>query len=259
VSQQEKIRNLDFSKRLREAREILGITQDSLGKLWEVDGNYIYILESGKRGFPKKWQIKVLDLEDQVRKKFESRNIPVSYPPHTPNHDQIDEAQAEKSLSPVDTLLRESLISGEVKPAIPEVARMRRAPVVGFVAGAALLGERAYNYTDMANQIEDTFPTDCRDPNAIALIVEGDSMYPECQAGDWVLVSPNSEPRNEDVVVARLHEEGTVLLKKFFRSGVEGRTIKLVSTNPDYGTIVKDINEFRFIYPVVEIKRKRRR
>lgn len=134
----------------------------------------------------------------------------------------------------------------------------RRVPVVGFVAGADVLSDRAFNYSDLANQIEEDIETESKDPNALGLIVEGDSMDPEFQAGDRVIVAPNAEPRNKDIVVARTGE-GAAMLKRLFRSGLEGKTIRLESTNPDYLPIVKEATEFRFIYPVIEMRRKLRR
>jgi SOS-response transcriptional repressor LexA len=135
----------------------------------------------------------------------------------------------------------------------------RKVPVVGFVAGADLLSNRAFNYSDLANQIEEEIPTESKDPNALGLIVEGDSMDPEYQAGDRIVIAPNAEPRNRDVVVARLKEEGAAMLKRFFRTGPEGKTVRLESTNRDYPPIVREISDFRFIYPVVEMQRKARR
>jgi phage repressor protein C with HTH and peptisase S24 domain len=103
----------------------------------------------------------------------------------------------------------------EVRPAY---ALRRKAPVVGFVAGADLLSNRSFNYSDLSYQIEETIETDCRDPNALGLIVEGDSMEPEYLAGDRIIVAPNSEPRNRDIVVARLVEDGAAMLKRFFQN-----------------------------------------
>jgi phage repressor protein C with HTH and peptisase S24 domain len=160
-------------------------------------------------------------------------------------------------LSGPDMALRETF-TGEVREFKVDYRTPRRVPVVGFVAGADFLGNRAFNYSDMASQIEDEIETTSKDPNALGLIVEGDSMYPEIKAGDRIVVAPNSEPRNDDVVVARLEEDGAAIIKRFRRSGPEGRTIHLESTNKHYADIVKDVTAFRFIYPVVKIERTRR-
>lgn len=251
MGQQENVRDTDFSSRLREARQMLGISQESLGKSWEVDGNYIYILESGRRGFPKKWQIKVIELEEEVRKKIADKSLRRNRGEQGSESMVMREGVNDFRLSEED--------SGDVKPGVFEAGVMKKVPVVGFVAGANFLLNRAFNYTDMANQIEEKIETDTKDPNALGLIVEGDSMDPEYQEGDRIVVAPNAEARNRDVVVARLMEEGSAMLKRFYRTGPEGKTIRLESTNPNYSPIIRERSEFRFIYPVVDMRRKPRR
>lgn len=165
-------------------------------------------------------------------------------------------------VKPEEITSEKELLTGDVAPLRedpPSYIVRRRVPVVGFVAGANVLSNRAFNYSDLAAQIEEEVETDSKDPNALGLIVEGDSMEPEYLAGDRIVVAPNAEPRNRDVVVARLKDEGSAWLKRFFRTGPEGKTIRLESTNPHYPPIVKELSEFRFIYPVVEMQRKARR
>jgi SOS-response transcriptional repressor LexA len=175
----------------------------------------------------------------------------------------IERLSAVLKVQPKEISPEYSDFSGDVRAAaIQEVATYRgrrKVPVVGFVAGANFLSGRGFNYSDLANQIEEDIETDSKDPNALGLIVEGDSMEPEYLAGDRIIVAPNAEPRNRDVVVARLLEEGSAMLKRFFRTGSEGKTIRLESTNPHYPPITKEISDFRFIYPVVEMQRKARR
>lgn len=139
-------------------------------------------------------------------------------------------------------------------PVAVEEMFFRKVPVVSW----AKAGE-ASNYDDLCNQIEEMVETDCRDPNSFALIIEGDSMEPEFHAGDIVVFAPNSEPRNGDLVVARLTESGGVFFKRFRRAGPEGQMIRLESINPNYKTLEIPANSFRFIYPAVGMKRRFRR
>lgn len=132
-----------------------------LGKMWEVEGNYIYILESGKRGFPKKWQIKVLDLEEQVREKYDRRNLPPNYPPHTPNHDEIHEAKGRNLLSPSARDIRE-----------------------GPVGASAL---RPVTGTKTSGVYE--------------VVWRGDSMEPRYSTGDRLIVEKGGEVADGDLVV----------------------------------------------------------
>jgi phage repressor protein C with HTH and peptisase S24 domain len=83
-------------------------------------------------------------------------------------------------------------------------------------------------------------------------------MEPEINAGDRVVVAPNLEARNGDVVLAKL-AHGGVMLKKFYRRGPEGKTIHLKSENTDYPDLEFSAAEFAFVYPAMEFKRLMRR
>jgi SOS-response transcriptional repressor LexA len=132
--------------------------------------------------------------------------------------------------------------------------RGRRAPVITW--------ERALEARDQAElsrPAEEQTETDCKDPNCFAVVVEGDSMEPEVLAGDIVVFAPNSEPRNGDLVICRLKEGRGLLLRRFHRSGAEGRTIRLESMNPNYQPVEIQAREMGFAYPAVQINRKLRR
>ncbi len=132
---------------------------------------------------------------------------------------------------------------------VPIVAATRQVPVVSW----ARAGE-AEDYGDLCNQIDEMIEVETKDPNAFALIVEGDSMEPRFHAGDRVVFAPNSEPRNGNFVVARLREGFGVLFKVFRRKGPEGQIIRLESLNPEYKPKEYPTDAFRFIYPAVEAK-----
>ena len=125
-------------------------------------------------------------------------------------------------------------------------------PVVSW----ARAGASSFNYGDLSEQIDERVETDCRDENAYALIVEGDSLAPRFLAGDVVICAPNSEARNGDFVVARLRESGGVLFKRFKRTGRNGEIVRLESMNKDYDAVEYPADAFRFIHPVVEARMK---
>ena len=129
----------------------------------------------------------------------------------------------------------------------------KKTPVVSWAAAGA-----ARAYEDLANQIEETVETDCKDPNAFAIIIEGDSMEPRFYAGDRIIFAPNLEPRNGDAVVAKLND-GRVYFKNFYRTGPEGSKIKLVSENSNYNPMEFEKSELAFVYPAWEVKRRLRR
>ncbi len=136
----------------------------------------------------------------------------------------------------------------------PNYGHTRMVPVVSF----ARAGTDDFNYDDLANFIDERIESDSKDPNCFALIVEGDSMEPMFRPGDRIIVEPNEEPRNGDVVVARLSENGGVLFKLYHRSN-DGHGCRLTSYNQVYPEIEKPLRDFRFIYPVRSMCRFLRR
>jgi|GEM_PF-3450646 len=84
-------------------------------------------------------------------------------------------------------------------------------------------------------------------------------MEPEFMADDRVELSPGLELRNNDVVLAKIKATGETLLRRFYRRGPEGKTIRLENRNPLYAPKEHDISEFEFIYPVVSLTRLPRR
>jgi len=116
----------------------------------------------------------------------------------------------------------------------------------------------------MMNFIEEYTVTQAKDPNAFALIVEGDSMEKSYLAGDLIVCSPNSPPRNGKPVVARIKQEaaapntGGVLFKRFYRKGQNGEIIRLESDNDNYPPLEFKQSDLWFTYPVVTMVRKER-
>ena len=128
---------------------------------------------------------------------------------------------------------------------------LRKVPVVSW----AKAGDGG-NFSDCADQINEGVATDCKDPNAYALIIEGDSMEPRYCAGDRAIFMPNTEPQNGNKVVARLMENGEVYFKIYHRTGKKGERVKLTSLNPAYPPFEHPANAFRFIHPMHTIVRK---
>lgn len=139
---------------------------------------------------------------------------------------------------------------------VPYVApALRRIPVISWArAGAWLDAGASSNYGDLENQIDEHVQAETKDPNAYALIIEGDSMAPRFLAGDIIVAAPNYEPRSGGYVVARLIDDGRVLFKKFRRKGPDGNIIELTSLNPEYQPMEFPATAFRIIHPVVDVK-----
>jgi phage repressor protein C with HTH and peptisase S24 domain len=96
-------------------------------------------------------------------------------------------------------------------------------------------------------------PNFVKDPNAYALIVDGDSMTPRVRKGEVVMVEPERHtPVNGDLVVVRL-KSGEVMLKEiYYQDGI----VVLKSTNQTYDPIAVKKNEIDFCHKVVLIKPK---
>ncbi|MCJ7554082.1 MAG: transcriptional repressor LexA [Ignavibacteriaceae bacterium] len=121
-------------------------------------------------------------------------------------------------------------------------------PVLGEVAA----GNPLTIYPDAIDTIE--LPTIARMPkDSFLLRVKGDSLKDAyIFSGDIVIVNPNLEPKNGQIVVAILDDAAVV--KRFYKKKNE---IELVSENPDYKPIIidKKYPSFKIVGIVVGIYR----
>lgn len=231
MSQQKKQEFLrTFSETLRAIRTRRGWTQEELAAKLGVTAGAVGNWESMTNG-PSRSRIKRIADKLGVTVEFLTTGEPSPYPG--------------PSKASAGTIMRDDVRLAD-KPFTQAV------PVVSWArAGAA-----EFNYSDLAEYLDETVQTDCRDENAFALIVEGDSMEPAYKTGDRLVIAPNAAARNGDVVIARLTEEGSVLFKLFHQTGPQGETIKLTSYNPMYPPLEYPLHKFRFIYPVWGMYRK---
>ena len=213
--------SLDMQK-LKQLRKSLRLTQLELANLLGIHRTYLVLIEKGKK-------IPSVRLERAIQ-------------------DFIEKAEKQDGSSRVwgdGTIRPNASILLEVPP--------RKVPVVSWAAAGA-----AKAYEDLCNQIDELVETDCKDNNAFAIILEGDSMEDRFFAGDRVIFAPNLEPRNGDAVVAKLRD-GRVYFKWFYRTGPEGSKVRLVSQNQNYSPMELDRSELEFVYPAWEVKRRLRR
>ncbi|NWF50733.1 MAG: transcriptional repressor LexA [Ignavibacteriaceae bacterium] len=121
-------------------------------------------------------------------------------------------------------------------------------PVLGEVAA----GNPLTIYPDAIDTVE--LPTIARMPkDSFLLRVKGDSLKDAyIFGGDIVIVNPNLEPKNGQIVVAILDDAAVV--KRFYKKKNE---IELVSENPDYKTIAidKKYPSFKIVGIVVGVYR----
>lgn len=96
--------------------------------------------------------------------------------------------------------------------------------------------------------------------HAFALTLEGDSMLPDFQPGDKIIVDPAINPRPGDFVVAKNGKEEATF-KKYRPRGIGANgeeTFELVPLNPDYPTINSERESAIIIGVMVEHRRYRK-
>lgn len=214
--------NIDMQK-LKKLRKGLRLTQMELANLLGIHRTYLVLIEKGKKIPSMRLERAIQDFMDKAEK-------------HGLSPNDVWKQAASPNASPIHL---------EIPP--------RKVPVVSWAqAGLA----RAYE--DLCSHIDELVETDCKDTNAFAIIIEGDSMEDAFFAGDRVIFAPNLEPRNGDAVVAKL-KDGRVYFKYFMRTGPEGSKVRLDSENENYAPMEFERPEFEFIYPAWEVKRRLRR
>ncbi len=121
-------------------------------------------------------------------------------------------------------------------------------PILGEVAA----GNPLTIYPDAIDTVK--LPTIAKMPqDSFLLRVKGDSLKDAyIFSGDIVIVNPNLEPKNGQIVVAILNDAAVV--KRFYKKRSE---IELASENPEYKTIVidKKYPSFKIVGIVVGIYR----
>lgn len=138
--------------------------------------------------------------------------------------------------------------AGVVVP-IPDLAmpvRTHYVPVVGTTQG----GPTTRVWTDGDIPVGDGFgwvSVSSRDKNAFALRVEGSSMAPRYEHGEYVLVEPNRRPEPGDDVIVRLRG-GECMIKRL--SARRPHELALDSLSQGYDRITVAPEQVEFLYYV---------
>ena len=82
------------------------------------------------------------------------------------------------------------------------------------------------------------------DPQAYALRVRGDSMYPRYKAGEFIVVEPSLEAQPGDDVVVSL-KDGRKLLKEL--NWVRDGEVQLLSSNNHFGPMTIPLEDVLYI------------
>lgn len=94
---------------------------------------------------------------------------------------------------------------------------------------------------------------DVTDPNAYALIVDGDSMSPRINSGDVVVISPNSPVTSRSIAAVAINGEERTLKTVIFLP--EGKVL-LQPMNPLYSPVVLDESSVVLLGKVIERREK---
>lgn len=133
---------------------------------------------------------------------------------------------------------------------IGAISQSNRVPVVGM----ARLGENGYydEISDVPGQGDGSVDAHSDDPNAYALRVRGDSMFPAIRDGWYVVVSPNGRITPGEYVLIKLRN-GQKMIKELIMYREDSITV--VSVNGDVRrTIMADeIDPTRGLQPVSAI------
>lgn len=122
----------------------------------------------------------------------------------------------------------------------PYYGTRSEAPVISW----ARAGGGGY-YEDQGYDVPHV-PVFCKDPNCYVLQIEGDSMEHLYSEGDLLVIAPNDEAKQGDLVVVKTKED-EVLFKKFEKIG---SNFRLSSFNPKYPPLYYAPKEIRFAHPV---------
>lgn len=150
----------------------------------------------------------------------------------------------------VDVLKKMDAPVGTARPPATEGTRpARRAPIIRWAEAG-----RVTTLDELPKDGERAAFTECADPRAFGIEIEGDSMEKDYHEGDVVIVMPSVKPVNHSLVVAKLRHDG-VTFKLLSFVGPGGKTIRLSSLNPVYAPADYTERDFHWIYPVHSVTR----
>ncbi len=140
----------------------------------------------------------------------------------------------------------------EKSPTYPKVAT-RDVPLLSWAQAGF-----ATSYEEIPADWQDTYPAAVNDRKAFALQLRGDSMEPKFSDGDIAIVLPDTPPRNGDLVVANVKEQGCTF-KLMHLVGGDIDKIRLSPYNPVYPALDFSREQFHWIYPVDSVNKRVRR
>lgn len=228
----------EFSERTEELAKRLDVNVSDLPEIIGVSASMFHAYRSGKSPISlKAWR----KLEAAEKAQSESGDTYlVKSAKNTPFPEaaggEIAESYAKAKLSDVSEFTH----SSSEKP-----LRRRRGERMIPVIGWAHAGD-AESYEELPKSWQNEISSECPDPKAFAVSLEGDSMEPRFYDGDILIVQPTTEVHSGCFVVARFASDGVI----FRRLEMRGSKIILVPLNSQYESSTHTADEFSWIYPV---------
>lgn len=168
------------------------------------------------------------------------------------NPNWLATGEGEMSLSVID---KEKYALGNVEAVPNSKLSVRYAPVLNYVQAGKFtdIGDNDYDeylpYTD--DKISD---------NAYWLIVKGDSMTPDFQEGDYLLIDAKRQAQSGDYVIAMMSDDNEATFKRYKHCGFDEKLnreyCQLIALNDFYSPIDSRHTHFSVIGVVMEHKRK---
>ena len=141
---------------------------------------------------------------------------------------------------------------------MPAQIGARKVPVISAIQ-AGMWAEIADNFAP--GDADDWLMTDLElSASAFALTIRGDSMLPEFNPGDRVIIDPEVAPHPGDFVAAKNGEQEATF-KKYRPRGMDAQgniIFELVPLNDDYPTLRSDVQHIRIVGTMVEHRKYRR-
>jgi SOS-response transcriptional repressor LexA len=203
---------------IKDKREEKGLSARELAKTAGITGEHIRYIESGQR--------------------------------KTPSFDVVMKILQALRADLQDFLRETGYLAQNVESAV--LPATRPVPLVSWVlAGKWAAVCDAFQPGDADEWIE----TEIKGANVFALKIKGDSMEPEFQDGDIIIVNPHVRAGHNDYVVVRNEEEAAT----FKQLKIFGKERILHPLNPKYEDIrLSESVQYRIVGKVVEkVKRKR--
>ena len=225
-----------IGKRLKNLREAKGLSQSSLAKLAGLKSQgTIGNIESESRGYGES----IVDIARVLST--------------TPDYlrGETDD--------PATVLTMPAMTLTASANTVPADIGTRRIPLLDYVQAGICTEVAGRHDTD---GVQDWLFTDLKlSSRSFALEITGDSMQPDFQPGDRIIIDPEVQPQPGDFVVAKNGEEETTFKKYRVRSITpNGATVfELVPLNTDFSTMRSDEVPICIVGTMVEHRKYRRK